>query len=132
MAVLFFFSFVFSVTKQKFREKKTGFYCVGLTGLRVLCSLKLSSRIADWSLERRSFFLEVSASSSSLIPREEALSVSWSSPLASLSLRLPLTLDIVLFGEDTPTSSSQSPVEGSRFTSMPRRKDRVSEFRSAC
>lgn len=105
-----------------------------LTGLRVLCSLKLSSRMADWSLESRSFFLEVSPSSSSLMPLEPSLSMSRSSPLASLSLRFPLTLDTVLFGDDT---SSQSAVDGSRFTSMPRRNDRaparhVSEFRSAC
>lgn len=90
--------------------------------------------MADWSLESLSFFLEVSPSSSSLMPREPSLSRSRSSPLASLSLRFPLTLDTVLFGDDT---SSQSPVDGSLFTSMPRRKDRaatrhVSEFRSAC
>ena len=107
-----------------------------LTGLRVLCSLKLSSRMADWSLESLSFFLEVSPSSSSLIPREQALSISFSSPLASLSLRFPLTLETVLFGDETPVSSSQSAVIGNLFTSIPRRKVRVStrydsEFRSA-
>ena len=108
-----------------------------LTGLRVLCSLKLSSRIADWSLESLSFFREVSPSSSSLIPLEQDLSMSCSSPLGSLSLRLPLTLDTVLFGDETPASSSQSTPEGNRFTSIPRRNDRpsplhVSESRSAC
>lgn len=101
----------------------------------MLCSLKLSSRIADWSLESLSFFLEVSASSSSLIPREQALSMSCSSPLGSLSLRFPLTHETVLFGDETPASSSASTAEGNRFTSIPRRNDRVSplhvsEFRS--
>ena len=109
-----------------------------LTGLRVLCSLKLSSSIADWSLESLSFFLAVSASSSSLIPREQALSMSCSSPFgSSLSLRFPLTLETVLFGDETPVSSSVSTAEGNRFTSIPRRNDRVSplhvsEFRSGC
>lgn len=93
----------------------------------MLCSLKLSSRIIDWSLESLSFFLEVSASSSSLMmPLEQALSVSFSSPLVSLSLRFPLTLETVLFGDETPASSSQSTTEGKRFTSIPRRNDPAS------
>lgn len=96
-----------------------------LTGLRVLCCLKVSSRIADWFLESLSFFLAVSASSSSLIfPPEHALSTS------SLSLRFPLTLETVLFGDETPVSSSSQSitVDGNRFTSIPRVN--VSEFRS--
>jgi len=117
-----------------FRKKKKK---RALTGLRVLCSLKLSSRIAAWSLDSLSFFLEVSPSSSSLIPWEEALSISCSSPLIpSLSLLFPLILDIVLFGDETPASSSQSAVDGNLFTSIPRRNDLVSarcelEFGSA-
>lgn len=103
----------------------------------MLCSLKLSSRMADWSFVNRSFFLEFSPpSSSSLKPREEALSTSISSPapavlVESLSaeLLLPLNVETVLFGDETATSSSSPPA--GLLTSIPRRNDRhVSEFRS--
>ena len=97
-----------------------------LTGLRVLCSLKVSSRIADCSFDNRSFFLTVSpvppASSSEL---SISFSFSFSSSLVSLSFLFPLMLDIVLFGDDTPTSS-QSAIVGARFTSMPLRYALVS------
>lgn len=99
-----------------------------LTGLRVLCSLKVSSRTADWSLDSLSFFRQASppySSSSSEVPREEDRSkaMSRSSPapeVPSLSvLLLPLTvLEIVLFGDETPVSSSKSTVVGKLFTSI--------------
>lgn len=85
-----------------------------------------------------SFFLEFSPpSSSSLKPREESLSTSISSPapavvVESLSpeLLFPLSVETVLFGDETPTSSSSPPAAG-LFTSIPRRNDRhESEFRS--
>ena len=129
-------SFMWSCLEKSFKRKNNNNKKDWeLTGLRVLCSLKLSSRMADWSLESLSFFLEVSPSSSSLIPREHALSISCS----SLSLRFKLTLDTVLLGDDAPASSSHSSTaDGNRFTSIPRRNDRASplhvsdEFRSAC
>ncbi|TKY45257.1 25S rRNA (uracil2634-N3)-methyltransferase [Spatholobus suberectus] len=43
---------------------------------------------------------------------EKVLSMSCSSLLASLSLRLPLSLETVLFGEETPAFSSMSIAEG--------------------
>lgn len=105
----------------------------------MLCSLKLSSSIADWSFDSRSFFRELSPSSSSLMPREEALSPSCSLTGRSLSLLFPLMLEMVLFGEETPASSSTSAaVGGILFTSIPFRNDLVSTlnasamFRSAC
>ncbi|KAK1258099.1 hypothetical protein QJS04_geneDACA012312 [Acorus gramineus] len=123
---------------------------LGFTGLSVLCSLKLSSRTADWSLEGRSFFRECSppSSSSSEFPLDdEALSASFASlarPIFSLangpvSAELlfappppPETLDTVLFGEETPASSSRSATAaaaggGALFTSIPLRN----RFRSA-
>jgi hypothetical protein len=105
-----------------------------LTGLRVLCSLKVSSSTRDCSLDSRSFFRHASPPppSSSSLPREhEALSASFSSPFASLSLLFPLKLETVLFGEETPFSSSQSAIDGSRFTSTPPSNGLVSGFRSA-
>lgn len=102
----------------------------GLTGLRVLCSLKVSSRTADWSLDSLSFFRQASppySSSSEEVPREEDRSkvMSRSSPappdVPSLSLLLLLlitVLEIVLFGEETRVSSSKSTVEGKLFTSI--------------
>lgn len=106
-----------------------------LTGLSVLCSLNVSSSTMACSFESLSFFLEVSppAPSSSSLPREhEVLSASMSSPFSSLSLRFPLILDIVLFGDETPFSSSQfTTVDGAKFTSIPRRNDLVSELGSA-
>lgn len=116
-----------------------------LTGFRVLCSLKVSSRTRACSFDNRSFFLDPSPftpSSSSLPPprEQEALSASFSSPplaaARSLSLLLfPLTLETVLFGDETPaTSSSKSTAvtdDGALFTSKPLRKDPASDFLSA-
>uniref|UniRef100_A0A7C9AKS7 Uncharacterized protein n=1 Tax=Opuntia streptacantha TaxID=393608 RepID=A0A7C9AKS7_OPUST len=91
--------------------------------------------MADCSLVSRSFFLEFSpASSSSLRPREDALSTSLSSPAPADSLspelRFPLTVETVLFGDDTPASSSSAPA--GLFTSIPFKNVglQVSEFRS--
>jgi hypothetical protein len=106
-------------------HKSTGFLKLGvLTGLRVLCSLKLSSRKADWSLESLSFF-RVDPFSSSSLALEHALSVSISK---SLLLR-PLFLtqksiwndETVLFGEDSaaPSSASSVVTAGNRFTFNP-------------
>lgn len=116
-----------------------------LTGFRVLCSLNVSSSTKACSLDNLSFFLDASASaspphappsSSSLPPPPRELDVlSFSSPFPSLSLRFPLMLDIVLFGEDTPFSSSNAARAaegggGGKFTSIPRKNDRISELRS--
>ena len=84
-------------------------------------------------MESLSFFLELSPSSSSLIPLEPCGSVS-----SSLSLLFPVELETVLLGEDTPASSSPySAVDGGLFTSIPRMKVLVSfcdesEFGTAC
>lgn len=112
-----------------------------LTGFSVLCSLKVSSSNSDCSFDNLSFFLDDSPSpphpppsSSSLPPREhEALSTaSFSSPFPSLSLRFPLILDTVLFGDETPFSSSNTAAADGRseFPSIPRRNDLVSLLRS--
>ncbi|PNX58739.1 hypothetical protein L195_g051064 [Trifolium pratense] len=114
-----------------------------LTGFSVLCSLKVSSSNIDCSFDNLSFFLEESPSppqpppsSSSLPPprEHEALSTaSFSSPLPSLSLLFPLILDTVLFGEETPFSSSNAAAGADgcgEFASIPRRNDLVSVLRS--
>ena len=91
-----------------------------LTGLRVLCSLKLSSRKADCSLESLSFFLVKPFSSSSLA-LELALSASIASKslLRSLPLLIPKSIwkdDAALFGDEIAAPSSASSMDN-RFTS---------------
>lgn len=114
-------------SELKFKYKYARHYTEH-TGLRVLCSLKLSSSTADWSFDKRNFLRDPSPpSSSSLIPPEPALSNMPSSPVPwSLSFLFPLELEFVLLGEEgTPacTSSSLSSlsVTGARFMSIPRR-----------
>lgn len=116
-----------------------------LTGFRVLCSLKVSSNNIDCSFDNLSFFLDESPSppqpppsSSSLPPpreHEPLSTASFSSPFPSLSLLFPLMLDTVLFGDETPFSSSNAAavaaVDGSGvLPSIPRRNDLVSVLRS--
>lgn len=119
-----------------------------LTGLSVLCSLKLSSRKADCSLESLSFF-RVDPFSSSSLALELVRSVSnsmilllllllgiiilWllllvlNKPVLFLAQKSMWNDDKVLFGDDivTPSSVTSSPVTavtgppGCRFTSNP-------------
>jgi len=62
-------SILVETVKERGRRKVR----VILTGLRVVCSLKLSSRKADCVLESLSFFLVVPFSSSSLSPSQNFL-----------------------------------------------------------
>lgn len=116
-----------------------------LTGLRVLCSLKVSSRTRAWSFDNRSFFLDPSPfppSSSSLPPlppprEQEALSASFSSPplATARSLLFPLRLETALFGDETTAASSSKSTTATEdwalFTLKPLRNDPASEFLSA-
>ena len=106
---------------RRFSVLARAFFCLGL---RVLCSLKLSSSKADCSLESRSFLRTAPPSSSSLPPRELMSQIivlsrsnSWGPRLfsADLSRFIPM-----LLGEDTTASSSQSELEGIWFMSIPR------------
>jgi hypothetical protein len=90
------------------------------TGLSVACSLKLSSRNADCSFERRSFLRDEPPSSSSLA-REHARSAAAAWPRADEPVRKEPAL--LLGDDDTAASSSPAapPVhDGARFTSTPR------------
>jgi hypothetical protein len=93
--------------------------------LSVACSLKLSSRNADCSFERRSFLRDEPPSSSSLA-REHARSEAAAWPRADESVGKEPAL---MFGDDDTTAppppASSSPAappahDGARFTSTPR------------
>lgn len=113
---------------RRFSCFANAFFCFGFS---VLCSLKLSSSSADWSLESLSFFLVPPASSSSL-PREltsHIRSCSWSDDFSRsrLTISRPFSAAVLPIesegkGEKTPVgedsaASSQSPPGGSWFMS---------------
>lgn len=99
-----------------------------LTGLRVLCSLKLSSRKADCSFDNRSFFLVFRPFSSSSLALDDALSASASPPpplLLPASGKFPFKpgflymLNSMWKGEPTLFADDTSSAAGVRFTSNP-------------
>ncbi len=109
------------------RVQSGGIGRVRRTGLRVLWCLKLSSRSADCSLERRSFFLLAAPPSSSSLP-PPPLELRSHAPLSrsrskdSCIFSLSRFIMPMLLGDDR-TASSNSVVKGNWFMSMPRGED---------